>query len=485
MKERLLTDVEPRDVFMYFEDLTFIPRDSRKEKEVSDYLMEFAKKHNLEAYQDEYFNVLIKKGASPGYEDHPGVILQAHMDMVCEKNPDFEFDFDSDPIEFEVDGDLVVARDTTLGADDGIGMAMAMAILADDDIKHPPLEFLCTTDEESGMLGIENFNFDLIKGDRLINLDNSDEGVIVAACAGGPDVRIDIPINKIQANPNKKYYEVRMQGLLGGHSGEDIHRGRANANKQLVRFLNKISMDMNYVLANFEGGLKSNAIPRNAFAIIGIDNDSIEMFESKAREFAKTIKDEYRVNDPDSEFVYKETDIPVEVLDETSASNVCAFISFCETGILRRNQDYPQFVESSVSLGVVRVCEDNAYMLLTERSSLDSMHEYISETLISLAKYVGGTYTVLSYSPVWTFKPESEMVDLYSKIYEEMYGKKTETTIFHAGVESGMFSLRIERELDMIALGPNCENLHSPGEYVSISSTKRVYDSIKALIEAL
>lgn len=477
--------MEPCDVFGYFEDLTRIPRDSRKEKEVSDYLMDFAAGQGLEAYQDEYFNVLIRKPASPGYEKHLGVILQAHMDMVCEKNPDSDFDFDRDPIEFEVDGDIIVSRETTLGADNGIGVAMAMAILADKTLKHPELEFLCTTDEESGMLGIENFDFDRIKGDRLVNLDNSDEGIIVAACAGGPDVRIDVPVTWTPASCDRDFFRVKIGGLLGGHSGEDIHRGRGNACKLLVRFLNRLSLRMEFELAGFEGGQKSNAIPRNAYAVIGVDKASATDLEALAVEFDRILQDEYRVTDPGVRLEISGMDKPEEVLDKASAAKVCGFISFCETGILRMNQDYPEFVESSVSLGVVRTGGDCASMYLTERSSLDSMHEYISETLRKLADFVGGSFEVLSFSPVWTYRPDSQLVEIYSRVYEELYGRKTSTIVFHAGVEAGMFSLRIDRPLDMISLGPDCRNLHSPGEYVSISSTKRVYRSIKVLLENL
>ena len=485
MKERLLTDIEPKDVMGYFEDLTFIPRESGNEKEVSDYLMDFAEKNGLEAVQDEYNNVLIRKDASPGYEDHPGVILQAHMDMVCEKNPGVDFDFAKDPIVFEVEDDKIIAKDTSLGADNGMGVAMSMAILANKELKHPPLEFLCTTDEESGMLGIENFDFDQLKGDRLINIDSSDEAVIVAGCAGGPDVRIDIPVTRVPADKDAVYYEIKLEGLVGGHSGEDIHLGRANANKLLSRLLNKLSLKIDYKVGDIGGGLKSNAIPRNAFVVLGVSKDDASVLLETCEEYGKILDDEYRVNDPDIKVVVNEAEKPAEVLDDKCAESIIAFISFCETGIIRMNQDYPEFVETSNSIGVVELHEDVASMLITERSSLDSGHEYISETLKALAKLVGGTYTVLSNSPVWQYKPESEMIKLYAETYEEMFGRETKTIILHAGVEAGMFALRIPRELDMISLGPDNRCLHSPGEWVGITSSERVYKSIAALLEKL
>ena len=485
MKQRLLTNVEPVDVMGYFEDLTFIPRESGNEKEVSDYLMDFAAKNGLDAVQDEYNNVLIRKPASAGYENHPGVILQAHMDMVCEKNPGVEFDFAKDPIVFEVEDDKIIAKDTSLGADNGMGVAMAMAILANKDLKHPPLEFLCTTDEESGMLGIENFDFDQLKGDMLINIDSSDEGVIVAGCAGGPDVRIDIPVARVDADKNAAYYEIKLEGLIGGHSGEDIHLGRANANKLLSRLLNKLSLQLDYKVADIGGGLKSNAIPRNAFVKLGVSKEDAPVLLEQCKAYGDILADEYRVNDPDIKVVVTEADAPLKVLDDKSAENIIAFISFCETGIIRMNQDYPEFVETSNSIGVVELHDDAASMLITERSSLDSGHEYISESLKALAKLVGGTYTVLSNSPVWPYKPESKMIKLYADTYEELFGKETKTIILHAGVEAGMFALRVPRELDMISLGPDNRSLHSPGEWVGISSSERVYKSIVALLEKL
>lgn len=273
MKERLLTNTEPIDVFHYFEDLTFIPRESGNEKEVSDYLVNFAKEHGLEYKQDEWYNVLIRKEATPGYEDHPGVIVQAHMDMVCEKNGDVEHDFAKDPIVFEVEDDRVIAKNTTLGADDGIGVSFGLALLADDSIKHPAIEFVCTSDEERGLQGIENFDFTQLKGDYVINVDSDDEGVVVVGCAGGPVVKVNVPIRKVPADHKKEYYGIKITGLRGGHSGEDIHRGRANANKLLIRVLRALEENVRFDLSDITGGLKYNAIPRNAEAVIGIEKE--------------------------------------------------------------------------------------------------------------------------------------------------------------------------------------------------------------------
>ena len=332
MKERLLTNTEPIDVFHYFEDLTFIPRESGNEKEVSDYLVNFAKEHGLEYKQDEWYNVLIRKEATPGYEDHPGVIVQAHMDMVCEKNGDVEHDFAKDPIVFEVEDDRVIAKNTTLGADDGIGVSFGLALLADDSIKHPAIEFVCTSDEERGLQGIENFDFTQLKGDYVINVDSDDEGVVVVGCAGGPVVKVNVPIRKVPADHKKEYYAIKITGLRGGHSGEDIHRGRANANKLLIRVLRALEENVRFDLSDITGGLKYNAIPRNAEAVIGIEKEDKAAVDAVIERFSGIFADEYRVNDPGITLEAVPQETADHILDEASSRRVLDYIDFTETG---------------------------------------------------------------------------------------------------------------------------------------------------------
>ena len=449
MKERLLTNTEPIDVFHYFEDLTFIPRESGNEKEVSDYLVNFAKEHGLEYKQDEWYNVLIRKEATPGYEDHPGVIVQAHMDMVCEKNGDVEHDFAKDPIVFEVEDDRVIAKNTTLGADDGIGVSFGLALLADDSIKHPAIEFVCTSDEERGLQGIENFDFTQLKGDYVINVDSDDEGVVVVGCAGGPVVKVNVPIRKVPADHKKEYYAIKITGLRGGHSGEDIHRGRANANKLLIRVLRALEENVRFDLSDITGGLKYNAIPRNAEAVIGIEK------EDKAD------------------------------VDEASSRRVLDYIDFTETGIIRRDQDYPQFVESSVSLGTISIKNDSAEIWIMTRSSKESQHRAMFQRIISLTKAYDGIYEVMSDCPAWEFDSESQLKKKFEDVFRELYGKDPSFMILHAGLEPCEFAVKVDRKLDMISLGPDIRDLHAPGEYVVISSTQRVWECFKRLIESL
>lgn len=485
IKERKLTNIEPIEVFKYFEDLTFIPRESGNEKEVSDYLVDFAKQHGLEWNQDDYYNVLIRKPASPGYESHPGVILQAHMDMVCEKNRDVEHDFDTEPIYFDVEDDIIIAKETTLGADDGIGVAFALAVLADPDIKHPAIEFVCTSDEERGMSGIENFDFGQLKGDRVINLDSNDEGVLVVGCAGGPVVRIELPMEKAAADNSKTYYNIALRGLQGGHSGEDIHRGRANANKLMVRLLMAIHNQLGMDLVDFNGGLKYNAIPRNADAVIAISPEKKDALAELVAKYDAIYKDEYRVNDGDVALIVEQADAAEEVLTNESALRLMDYINFSETGIIRMDMDYPTFVESSISLGVVTIEEDKAVIQIMTRSSKDSQYELMLEKIVRLTELLGGQYEIMSNCPAWEFDVNSELKKIFENVYREMYGKDPSFMILHAGVEPSEFAKNIERKLDMISLGPDARRLHAPGEYLGISSTARVWECFKRLLEAI
>ena len=484
-KERLLTNVEPVDVFKYFEDLTFIPRESGNEKEVSDYLMDFAKSRGLECHQDAYNNVLIRKPATPGYEDHPGLIMQAHMDMVCEKNRGVEHDFAKDPIVFEIEDDKIIAKETSLGGDDGIGVAFCLAALADDELKHPAIEAVFTTDEERGMSGIENFDFSQLKGSNVVNIDSDDEGIIVVGCAGGPVVRVELPINKVAADKEKAYYEITLRGLVGGHSGEDIHRGRANANKLLIRVLTEINNRIGFDLADISGGLKYNAIPRNAECLIAVEKGSEEELKSIIKKFSDIFADEYRVNDPDIALACEPAEAVDVILDEDSKMKVLDYILFSDTGIVRWDQDYPEFVESSVSLGVVSIKGDVAEIWVMTRSSKESQYWCMYDRIVRLTEHMGGTYEMMSNCPAWEYDPESNLKKTFEKVYREMYGKDPSFMILHAGVEPSEFAKNIDRKLDMISLGPDIRDLHAPGEWVGISSTKRVWESVRKLIEAL
>ncbi len=339
--ERVLKDLEPKEVFRYFEDLTRIPRGSGNEKQVTDYLIDFAKEHDLEWHRDEFLNVLIRKKATKGYEDRPGIIFQGHTDIVCEKNMDTVHDFLKDPVKVIVDGDKITADGTTLGADDGIGVAMGLAIFASTELEHPALELLCTSDEERGMNGVEGFDFSLLKGKTLINLDSDDEGVFVVGCAGGPGMRVEIPLKREPVKEGFVPLVIKVRGLKGGHSGEDIHRGRANSIKLMSRVLMAVELEMDMQLADLNGGAKYNAIPRESDALVFVPRDMADKAQAIVAGMQADFRNEYLVSDPK---VSVECSAPGEgalkpgegelPLKEESKKALLDYVIFAETGII-------------------------------------------------------------------------------------------------------------------------------------------------------
>lgn len=487
MDNRVLQNIEPKEVFRYFEDLTRIPRESGNENQVTDYLIAFAEEHGLEWFRDETLNVLIRKKASPGYEDHPGVILQGHTDMVCEKNENIVHDFTKDPIKLVLDGDIVTAADTTLGADDGVGIALALALLADDSIPHPPLEVLCTSDEERGMLGVENFDTGLLKGQILINLDANDENLFTVGCAGGPGVRTEIPITREEAGQGWVPLQLKLSGLTGGHSGEDIHRGRANSIKLMTRILLAIGREADLRLLELSGGLKYNAIPREANAVIMTPENSLEAVRSLIAEMERTIKNECRVADPDVTLTLEPFHPAADMkpLSKSSAQAVLNYIDFAETGVIRMNAEFKDTVESSVSIGVIRTEETKAVLQTLTRSSLVSVYMEMYYKILRLAECVGGTTELMSNCPEWEYDPDSHIKSIFYDTYKRMYEKEPGFVITHAGLECGVLKKNSSRPIDMIAAGPIAKNLHTPGEFVSISSTARFWNFLREVIKSI
>lgn len=489
MYNRVLQDIEPKEVFRYFEDLTRIPRESGNEGQAVKYLIAFAKKNGLEWYLDEYLNVLIRKKASPGYEGHPGVILQGHSDMVCEKNAGTQHDFEKDPIKIEIEGDKIIAKETTLGADDGIGVALALALLADKNAQHPALELVCTSDEERGMVGAENFDIGLLKGKILINLDANEEGVFIVGCAGGPAISTEIPLEREAAAEGLKAIRLKLSGLLGGHSGEDINRGRANSIKLMVRLLMAIQRELPFKLADFRAGLKYNAIPREAETLILVSEKDVEKVQSVVAETGADLKKEYRVADKDiAVSAVADGDALTyqgDVLTEKSTEALLDYICFAESGILRMDMEFKDTVESSVSIGNIHLDDDKAILQTLTRSSLKSVYMETYYKIERLAKHVGGTLSLMSNCPEWEYDPNSSIKEIFNETYRKMYGKDANNLIIHAGLECGVFKKNAVSPLDMIAAGPDARNLHTPGEYLSISSTARFWDFFQEVIKRI
>lgn len=484
-----LDNIEPKKVLKYFQEVSNIPRESGKEEQIADYLIEFAQKNGFEVVRDEYHNVLIRKEASPGKKDRPGVILQAHTDMVCEKNKGVVHDFSKDPIKLRIEGDKLNAEDTTLGADNGIGMAVALAILTDESVSHPPLEVLLTSDEERGMTGAENFDTRLLRGSVFINLDGSDEGIFIVGCAGGPGVLTEIPVERAPIDQQKGLAKLEVKGLKGGHSGEDIHRGRANAIKLLVQTILEIKKEIDVDLISVQGGLKYNAIPRESEAMLLISDKDLEKAMVITEKLEEALRKEYRASEPNLKIGISEWQEQVQTVSDPmshqSTERILHYLSMAENGVLKMNPEFPELVESSVGMDVVRTEENRVLVETLTRSSYESAYHNSYQKIVQLAQFVGGSTSVLSDCPEWEYDPNSPITSHLISVYEKMTGHKASKQILHAGLECGVFGKKAGRKLDMVAIGPDIRDMHTPGEYVSLTSLERFWEFFKKAISEM
>lgn len=466
---------EPTKVFSYFEDLTRIPRGSGNEKEVSDYLVEFAKTNNLEFIQDEYMNVVIKKPATKGYESLPAVILQGHMDMVNEKNNDKIHDFDKDPLTLKIDGDSIYADETTLGADNGIAVAMAMSVLASTDISHPALEAVITVEEETGLVGALKLDGSLLKGKYLINIDSEEEGKLLVSCAGGSRIKLILPISFTNVDNNRTDLKISVKNLYGGHSGLDIIKGRGNANKLIGRILDDLLDELSFELFNVNGGSKMNAIPREADAVIAINTSDKKKVEDLIEKWNDILKNELRGKDDKVQVIVSEIkqDSTI-VFDEQSKLTAISTLIMFPNGIMSMSHAIEGLVESSVNLGVLSTTETSVTFECAPRSSIGSLKQAINNQFTSLAYLVGAELVIDSDYPEWQYNPDSNLRTHFEKVYKDMFKKDSEVVAIHAGVECGLFKEKLP-DLDMISIGPDMADVHTPNEHVSISSIQRTY----------
>ncbi len=486
MEKRVLENIEPGEVFSLFEEINQIPRGTGNEKAISDWLVKFAEDRGLFCVQDEKMNILIRKEATEGYEDRPGVILQSHMDMVCEKNQGVKHDFLRDPIKMSVEGDKIIARETTLGADDGIGMALSLAFLNAGEIEHPALEVLITTDEEMGVTGAENFDAKQLKGDIFINLDSDDEGVFVVGSAGGPTVSACIPIEWESPRAGRKPYQISLTGLLGGHSGEDIHRERGNANKLLARLLDAMEKAGEFDLACVNGGAMCNAIPREASAVILADEKAVAAIEAVVEEYRLIYKEEYRVSDGGLTVIFEPFNGAVErVFSQKTMKAVIDFGCLCETGVIRMSLDFKDVVESSNSLGIIATQEEQVVFTFVTRSTLESMYRNMVSKIERLSRIVGGESHIDYEFLEWSYNPESRIRVIFEELYKEMFGREAKSMVLHGGVECGTIGKNAGRKIDMISMGPECKDLHMPGEWLSISSTQKYWAMLKEAMKRI
>lgn len=476
-----LSGLKPERVFYYFEELTKIPRCSNDEKRVSDYLKEVGLNLGLETIQDEALNIIIKKPGTPGYENKPTVVLQGHMDMVCEKCDNVEFDFSKDPINISVEGDYVIAKETTLGADNGIAVAMALAILESNDIDHPPLEVLITTNEETGLTGAASLDPKHITGRILINIDSEEEGTILGSCAGGERNIITIPIEWESIGNDKATFVLRVSGLLGGHSGMEIDKGRGNSNKILGRALNKINEEIDLKLAYIDGGSKSNAIPRLAFAKIAVSNAEVDKLKSVVEEINKDVRFELSTSDKDVMITLEESGELQNVFTKEVTNKIITALMVIPNGIQTMSQDIEGLVESSNNLGVVKTYEDKVTIECAMRSSVGSLKENIAQQLKLIARAIDAKYLSTSAYPAWEYNKDSYIREVFKVSYKELFGKDLEVAAIHAGLECGIFKEKFG-DIDMVSFGPNIKGVHAPGESLSISSTERTFELLKKVL---
>ena len=478
-------DLKPSVVWNNFHALTRIPRPSKKESRAVEYLYEFGKSLGLETVKDEIGNIIIRKPATPGMENRKGVILQGHCDMVPQKNPDVEHDFEKDPIETWIDGEWVKAKGTTLGADNGIGVAMAMSVLQSDDIKHGPVEVLVTIDEETGMTGANELKPGVLHGDILINLDSETEGELYIGCAGGVDASASIPYRTEQVPEGWHHaHLIRVSGCQGGHSGMDIILCRANANKLLARALLPLVRDYGVRLASVEGGNMRNAIPREAEAVVLIPDGKVGEVDQYLHELLSVLKTEYAVTDPQIYVGMRACKEPEACMAEEDALRCMRALMSVPEGVERMSDQMPGMVETSNNTAIVRT-ENGKFVIKTlMRSSVDSAKEALMEKMRAVIELAGGTVEFTGGYSGWAPNAESPVLHTMKSVYEKLYGKTPAVLAIHAGLECGIIGGKYPG-LDMVSCGPTIMSPHSPDERLHIPSVEKCWNFLKAVLEAV
>lgn len=479
-----IKDLKPADVWGYFYDITQIPRPSKKEGKILAYLLDFAKKHNLKWKQDKAGNIVITKEATPGKEKLPTIILQSHVDMVCEKNADVEHDFDTDPIETHVDGEWLKAKGTTLGADNGIGVAAQLAVLASEDIAHGKIEALFTVDEETGLTGAYALEDDLLTGKILLNLDTEEEGEIYIGCAGGKGTKAYFTYKPKDAPKGYFWFRVEIKGLRGGHSGSDIDQGLGNANKILNRFLYQfIGKESKLVLAEIDGGNLHNAIAREAYAVAGVKANEKETVRVKLNHLLAEMQEELKQTDPNVDIVLGSTEKPSKVMGPKKTKKLVLALYACPHGVIEMSREVPGVVETSTNLASVKMRENNQIEVGTSQRSLtESSKNDIVNMVSSVFKLADAKVVNSEGYPGWKPNPDSQILKVAKEEYKKLYDEFPEVKVIHAGLECGLF-LEKYPELDMISVGPTIRNAHSPDEKVNIPSVEKWWESFVKLLE--
>ena len=467
--------LQPAAIWHFFDEINQIPRPSKKEEKIIAYLKAFGEKNNLKTKVDKAGNVLISKPATNGYENRKTIILQAHIDMVCEKNSDTVFNFDTDAIQTYIDGDWVKARGTTLGADNGIGMSMMLAVLSATDLQHPALECLFTVDEETGLTGAFALEPGFLTGEVLINLDSEDDGVAFIGCAGGIDTTATLTY-KPEKTPSAYFaFSVSVKGLTGGHSGDDIEKGRGNANKILNRFLWSINKKTDLRLASFNGGNLRNAIPREAAAVACVPWSEKENIRVLFNQFVSDLEIEIADVEPNLKLSLESENLPETVIDKKTSDNLLNTLYACAHGVIAMSRDMPGLVETSTNLASVKMKDENTILITTsQRSSVESSKYDIMQQVEAVFLLCGATVTHGDGYPGWKPNLKSDILNTTQESYKKLFGEEPSIRAIHAGLECGLF-LKKYPFLDMISIGPQMYGVHSPDERLSISSTQKCW----------
>ncbi|CCZ10849.1 aminoacyl-histidine dipeptidase [Culturomica massiliensis] len=478
-----IKDLQPKAIWENFYKLTQVPRPSNHEEKAREFMMNWAKEHHIDARMDEAGNIIMTKPATPGMENRKGIILQGHLDMVPQKNEDTRHDFTKDPIDAYIDGEWVRAKGTTLGADNGMGVAAAMAVLTATDIQHGPIEVLITATEETGMDGANGLKPGVLKGDILLNLDSETEGELYVGCAGGLDATVEFNYKKAAVPAGSKAYKLALKGLKGGHSGMDINLGRGNSNKLLFRFLKTHAQELNLQIATINGGSLRNAIPRETFAVITLPAANADKFLAKIKEAEAIYKAELIEKDPDVKLSAEETEMPAHVMDADLQWRLTDAILGCPNGTVRMIDSMPDTVETSNNLAIVQTRDDKIVINTLMRSSVETAKDYLAECLQSvfeLAKadniQFDGAY------PGWKPNPQSAILKSMQDTYRKMFNKEARIMAVHAGLECGILGAKYPG-WDMISFGPTICHPHSPDEKVNIPSVGKFWEFLKETLK--
>ena len=478
---RVLENVEPKKVLSFFEEISSIPHGSKNEMQISNYLVNFAKERGLKVIQDTSYNVIIIKEATKGYENAAPIILQGHMDMVCEKEAWSDHDFKKDPLKLKLEGDILTADGTTLGADDGIAVAMELALLDSNDIPHPKLECIFTTDEETGLYGAEAIDVSMLEGKKFINLDSEDEGIFTVSCAGGITAISTIPVTF--EDVTGEAFQIKVTGLQGGHSGSEINKERLNANILMGRVLNTLSKEVSFNIVDINGGNADNVITKECIANVVVSSNEADKVVQTIEAIHKTIAHECKVTDPNVKVICTDNGTTsTKAMNDQSTTNVYSLLLAYPQGIYAMSMEIEGLVESSLNLGVLKTGNDSIQLTAGVRSAVDSRIYFLADRIAAIVKVFGGTTTCEGYYPGWEYKADSALKDMMIEIFKKQYGKEPVIEAIHAGLECGMFAQKI-KDLDCISIGPDLRDVHTPNETADVASIQRVWEFLLEVLK--